>query len=66
MMATSQAPGQQVLKRTASDAEKNPGATARRQRTIEVGLAVAGPIVFLALWEVCVRNSWWLDGRLIS
>ncbi len=57
---------QRVLRRTASDAEKNPGATARRQRAIELGLAIAGPIVFLALWEVCVRNSWWLDGRLIS
>lgn len=60
------AAGQQVLRRTASDAEKNPGATARRRRVIEVGLAIAGPIVFLGLWEVCVRNNWWLDGRLIS
>ena len=57
---------QVVLSRTASDAEKNPGATARRRRTTEVGLAILGPLVFLALWEVCVRNDWWLDGRLIS
>ncbi|MFT5204179.1 MAG: sulfonate transport system permease protein [Candidatus Aldehydirespiratoraceae bacterium] len=55
-----------VLRRTSSDAERNPGASARRRKLIETGLAIAGPIVFLALWEVCVRNDWWLDGRLIS
>lgn len=60
------ASAQQVLRRTATDAEKNPGATARRRRMVEIGLAIAGPIAFLGLWELCVRNDWWLDGRLIS
>lgn len=55
-----------VLRRVSSDAERNPGATARRRKFVETGLAIAGPIVFLAIWEVCVRNNWWLDGRLIS
>lgn len=58
--------GQVVLRREASDAERNPAAVARRRRIVEMSLAVAGPIVFLAIWEVCVRNNWWLDGRLIS
>ena len=31
-----------------------------------VVLAVLGPIAFLGLWELAVRNDWWLDGRLIS
>jgi len=63
---TDAGPGQVVLQRHATDAERNPAATARRRRYIETGLAIAGPLVFLAVWEVCVRNDWWLDSRLIS
>ncbi len=63
---TGAGPGQIVLRRHSSDAERNPAAAARRRRIIETGLAIAGPLVFLGLWEVCVRNDWWLDSRLIS
>ncbi len=58
--------GEVVLRRTAGDNERDPIAAQRRRKFVERGLAIAGPIVFLGLWELCVRNDWWLDSRLIS
>ena len=59
-------PAAEVIRRVPGAAERDPVSSRRRRRATELSLAIAGPIVFLLLWELAVRNDWWLDSRLIA
>ncbi len=47
----------QVVVRAPSRAEADPVGHRRRRRMLEVGLAVAAPLVLLIAWEVCSRRE---------
>jgi sulfonate transport system permease protein len=52
-----------TLVREPGPAERDPVRKNRIDRTLEIGLAVAVPVVFLALWQAAAHYGW-IDGRL--
>lgn len=58
-----EAPQRHVLTRAPGPGERNPRATRRRRRVLEVALAVAVPVMLLAAWQVAAQAGA-IDPRL--
>jgi sulfonate transport system permease protein len=57
------APVERVIVREPGAAERAPARAAARRRSLEVGLAIAVPVVLIALWQLAAERGW-IDARL--